>query len=348
MMVFILLILLMLPVQLVAAPMVIISQVESAEISDNVEALGTLKANESVEVTATVTEKITAIHFDDGKRVEADETLVEMTNDEEHALLNEARATLNEARKQFRRFKELAASNSASKSILDQRRREMETARARLEAIESRMSDRLVKAPFAGVVGLRDISVGALVEPGDRITTLYDDSQMKLDFSVPSTFLSALKIGLPIVAQSRSFGEEKFRGTVSSINPAIDPITRSIVVRAILPNEGKKLIPGMLMSVELFKNPRQALTVPEEAIVMEGKKHYVFVVGDDLLADKRLIKIGTRFRGSAEVIDGLSAGEKIVVRGVMNVRPGQVVSVRAQDKGDESLTEMLKQESAAK
>ena len=174
---------------------VIIAEVRSDRFVDRAEALGTLKANESVLVTANVTETVSAVYFEDGQRVEQGQMLVEMTNAEEHALLDEARIRVGEAQRQYARVKSLVAQGSASQSLLDERKRDLDTARALLVAIESRLADRLIKAPFAGVLGLRNISPGALVEPGDLIATLDDDRIMKLDFAVPSLFLSTLKPG---------------------------------------------------------------------------------------------------------------------------------------------------------
>ena len=148
------------------------------------------------------------------QRVEKGATLVEMTNREEHAQLEEARANLDEAKRQFHRVVRLESQGIEAQSLLDQRRREVDTARARLAAIESRLADRLILAPFAGVLGLRDISVGALVETGDTITTLDDDSVMKLEFAVPSTYLPSLEPGLPINARTRAYGERIFSGQV--------------------------------------------------------------------------------------------------------------------------------------
>lgn len=325
------------------APSVVVYTVQPSEIADQIEALGTLKANESIAITATVTEKITALHFDDGQRVEQGDVLVEMTSDEEHALLEEARANLSEARKQYKRIKTLAETNAASKSLLDQRKREVETAKARLHAVESRMSDRLLKAAFSGVVGLRNISVGALVEPGNVITTLYDDSLMKLDFSVPATYITILKPGMPIIAEARAFGDRAFNGVVKSVDAAVDPITRSVLVRAQLQNPDAELKPGILMSVELFKNPRMALVVPEEAIVMEGNRHYIFAMTADNIADKRQVHIGRRFKGSLEILDGVKAGDTIITRGMLNVRAGQPVAVTAHDDGQQPASELLQQ-----
>lgn len=323
------------------APGVVVYEANPMEIADRIEALGTLKANETVRVTATVTEKLTAIHFDDGQRVEKEAVLVEMTSDEEHAQLEEARATLEEAQQQFKRIQTLVKTNAASRALLDEQRRELETARARLQAVESRLSDRLIKAPFAGVVGLRNISVGALVEPGDVITTLYDDSVMKLDFQIPATFLTVIREGLPITARARAYGDREFQGVVKSINAEVDPVTRSITVRAEIPNPDGLLKPGVLMSVELFNHPRESLVIPEEALIPQGDAQYLLIVDEAGMVERRPVRIGIRQPGNVEILKGLKAGERVITRGAMQVRPGQEVSIRAVDDGDEPLTELL-------
>lgn len=326
-----------------AAP-VVIKEVKLDRIFDRVEALGTLRANESVELTATVSETVTAIHFDDGQRVEAGQILVEMTNEEEHAQLEEAQSTVAEARKQYKRVRPLAQRGAASKSLLDQRRREYETSQARLRAIESRLQDRLIIAPFAGVVGLRNISVGTLIEPGDMITTLDDDSVMKLDFTVPAIHLATLRPGLGIEASSPAFPERRFEGTVSSIGSRIDPTTRSITARALIDNPERLLKPGLLMSIELLKNPRNVLVVPEEALIPSGRETHVLVVdrsSEQTTAQRRQVQTGTRRPGDVEIVDGLKAGEFVVTHGTLRARPGQPVEVIAIDTGDEPLDRLL-------
>ncbi len=328
--------------QPVAAPGVIVAQARTDRLTDRVEALGTLLAIESVTLTASVTETVTDIRFDDGDRVEAGQVLVEMTSAEEHALLEEARATVDEAKRQYQRVKSLANQGTAARSLLDQRRREWDTARARLSAIESRLADRLVKAPFTGVVGLRNISLGALVEPGEPITTLDDDSTMKLDFAIPSVHLSAMEPGMVVVARARAYRERVFRGEVRGVDSRVDPVTRSILVRAILPNPDGALKPGMLMEVELAVNPRDALLVPEEALIPLGTRQSVLVVEDGRAA-QRSVRIGSRRPGEVEVLEGLREGERVITHGAVKVRPGQAVTVRLVDDGSRSLAEMLQQ-----
>jgi membrane fusion protein (multidrug efflux system) len=326
-----------------AAPSVIVSKARQDLFTDRIEALGTLTANESVALTASVTETVSAIHFDDGQRVEKGRVLVEMTNDEEHAQLEEARATVNEAYRQYQRVLSLETQGTAAKSLLDERKREWETARARLAAIESRLADRLIKAPFAGVLGLRDLSVGALVEPGDLITTLDDDSVMKLEFQVPATFLDVVRPGLDVVATARAYAGRRFEGKVKSVDSRVDAATRAIRVRAVLPNSGQILKPGMLMQVELLKQPRQVIVIPEEALMPLGERQFVLVVDtkDGNKVVRREITIGGRRPGEVAVVGGLEAGEQVITHGTLKVRPGQRVVIGAVDDGTRPLHELL-------
>ena len=323
---------------------VIVAPVVSMPFEDRVEALGTLRANESVVLTASVTETVGALHFDDGDRVEAGQLLVEMTNAEEQAQLKEARAREREAERQYRRVQSLAEQGTASKSLLDERSREWQTARAQLVAIESRLSDRLVKAPFAGVIGLRNISVGALVEPGDEIATLDDDAVLKLDLAVPSVYLSTLVPGLPVVAKTAAYGDRAFEGQLRTIDSRVDPVTRSVIARVMLPNEDRLLKPGLLMQVTLKKNPRTALVIPEAALMPSGTAQHVLVAspdGEGFTAERRKVIIGTRRPGFVEVVSGLTQGEKVITHGAVRVRPGQAIAIKAVEDGSVPLETLL-------
>ncbi|EGV18725.1 efflux RND transporter periplasmic adaptor subunit [Thiocapsa marina] len=309
---------------------VVVAQVRSMPWAERVEALGTLKANESVNITANVTETISAIHFDDGQRVSEGDILVELTSVEQHALLDEAAVRAREAERQYERVKALVAQGAASESLLDERKRDLDTARAVLVAIESRLSDRLIKAPFDGVLGLRNVSRGTLVEPADTITTLDDDSFMKLDFTVPSVYMSALEPGLRIEARARAYGDRVFEGVVRGVDSRVDPVTRSIQVRALIPNPARTLKPGLLMRVELLVDPRDALVVPEAAILHEGQEHFVQVVVEGekgLTSERRRILIGARKPGLVEVREGLAEGDRVIEHGHLKVRPGQPVEI---------------------
>jgi membrane fusion protein, multidrug efflux system len=325
------------------APLVIIAEVRESDFVDRIEALGTLRANESVLLTANVTESVTAIHFDDGQRVSKGEVLLEMTSNEEHALLEEARATLNEANRQYRRVKQLQKQGIEAQSLLDQRLREVDTARARLSAIESRLADRLIKAPFSGVLGLRNISVGALVETGETITTLDDDSVMKLEFAVPSTYLPSLLPGLSIRATNRAYADQVFQGEVKAVDSRVDPINRSVKVRAVIPNPQQRLKPGMLMMVELLRDPRITLLIPEAALMPKGKDQFVFVLtGDPQRAEKRKIEIGSRRPGEVEVLHGLAAGDLVITHGTDKVKAGKPVRIKGREGSGQPISDLLK------
>ena len=320
---------------------VIAYEVAEKPLTDRIEALGTLRSNESVVLTASVTETVSAIHFDDGERVQTGQLLVEMTSEEEHALLEEAKVRVAEAERQYARVKLLAEQRTASESLYDERKRDLDTARASLTALQSRLADRLLRAPFDGVLGLRNISPGALIEPGDTITTLDDDSVMKLDFSVPSVFLPDLQPGLRITARARAYGNRTFEGEVSGIDSRVNPATRSIQVRAILPNPERVLKPGVLMQVELLRNPRRSPVVPEEALQQKGADHFVVLIGADDKAERRTVSIGARLSGFVEITEGLTTGDRIVTHGNDKARPGQPVTIKALDDGSGKLQDML-------
>ncbi len=323
---------------------VIVSKAYTEQFVDQVEAIGTLRANETITVASTVTETVTAINFTDGQRVMKGDVLVEMTDNEEKALLDQQKALVSEAQKQLERARELAKSGAVSASILEERQRDATSARAGLAALASRLDDHIIVAPFDGVVGLRNISVGALLQPATVITTLDDDSVMKLDFSVPSVFLQTLKVGTQIVAKATGF-EGEFKGEVSAIDSQIDEATRSVIVRAIIPNPDGALKPGLLMTVNLLKNPREGVGIPENAIIPEGRKHFVFVVDTAQtppVTEKREVVIGTRKPGEVEIVQNLKEGETVVTQGTMTVKDGGAVKITAEQGKDESLQDVLK------
>ncbi|CRI67969.1 Efflux transporter, RND family, MFP subunit [Thiocapsa sp. KS1] len=311
---------------------VLAAEVRSMPLAERVEALGTLKANESVNITSNVTETISAIHFDDGQRVKEGDILVELTSVEQHALLDEAQVRVDEAERQYERVKALVAQRAASESLLDERKRDLDTARAVLVAIESRLSDRLIKAPFDGVLGLRNVSRGTLVEPADTITTLDDDSVMKLDFTVPSIFMKDLEPGLRIEARAQAYGDRVFEGVVRGVDSRVDPVTRSIQVRAIIPNPERTLKPGLLVQVVLLVDPHDGLVVPEAAILHQGQDHFVQVVVEGekgLTSERRQVRIGTRKPGLVEVREGLAEGDRVIVHGHLKARPGQPIEIQS-------------------
>ncbi len=322
---------------------VIVAPVVEQRLSDPIESLGTLRASESAELTATVTETIAEIRFSDGERVSQGDVLVALTNREQLAELSAAEADLEEARQQYQRVQDLAERGQESRSVLDQRRRELDTARARLAGVEARLSDRLVTAPFDGVLGLRRVSVGSLLTPGDLITSIQDDSVMHLDFTIPEVFMARVTPGLPIRATSRAYPDATFEGEIKSLDNRVDPVTRAFGVRAEIANPDRLLKAGMLMSLEVESQERQALTIPEEAILSRGRSHHVFVVDEEAgdRVERRTVTIGTRQPGRVEIRSGLSGGERVVVHGGFRLSDGDAIVVRAEVDDESSLAAIL-------
>jgi membrane fusion protein (multidrug efflux system) len=304
-----------------------VAPVRSETFSERIEALGTAQAEESVTITARVTESVQSVNFQEGQRVERGAILAEFVSAEEAAALSQARASLIDATKQYQRVADLVQQGTETVARLDRMTAERDSAAARVAEVEARLSDRLIRAPFSGVVGLRMVSPGALVSPGDVITTLDDVDPIKLDFTVPEVLLSALVPGLEVRARSDAWPERIFPGTVEAIDTRVDPRTRAVRVRARLDNADGALRPGLLMSLELAHRVRQSLAVPEEALVPVGERDYVYVVDAAGVAQRVEVRSGARRQGIVEVREGLAATDQVVVEGTQQVRPGAPVRI---------------------
>src|SRR5690606_5022507 len=237
-------------------PLVVVAPVKRQPLYDVVEALGTAQANESVTLTAKVTDTVRRVNFEDGDYVEAGEVLVELTNQEEEALLAEARANLDDAEKQLARLEDLSARGLAALSELDVARSRAAASEARLNTVVARLRDRLILAPFSGVLGFRQVSPGTLLTTNTPITTIDDISTIKLDFTVPEVYLASMRPGARVVARSVSYGDREFEGVVRTINSRVDPVTRAFTVRAHIANDDGALRPGMLLTAEVVMDER--------------------------------------------------------------------------------------------
>jgi membrane fusion protein, multidrug efflux system len=311
------------------APVVVVAVVVRHPFSDAIQAIGTAQALESILITPKAADTIRAIRFDSGDRVRAGQVLVEMASVEQAASLEEARADNQAAQEELRRFQELYDRGFASQARLDTVRAAADAAEARLGAGRSRADDRTLRAPFAGVVGLRTASPGQFVRPGDQIGTLDDVSRIKLDFTVSETQIARLQPGAEITALTAAYPERAFTGVIADIDTRIDPTTRTLRVRAMLPNEDGALRPGMLMTVEVRANLRQALAIPEIAILEQTGEALVFRVREGVAEQVRL-RVGVRAGGMAEVLEGLNEGDRVVTEGVQAVRPGQPVRLEGE------------------
>jgi len=301
---------------------------EQRPFGPTLEAVGTALARESVDVTSKSSNTITAIRFAEGQRVASGSVLVELDRAQTAAALAEAKATLAEARNQFNRGRDLSVTQALSKAQLDQLETAVKTAESRVAAAQSRLDDTVIRAPFAGRVGLRRVSLGGLVTPGTVITTLDDLSVIKLEFTVPQSFLGELSSALPVEARAEGLGDRVFRGKITAIDSRIDPVSRSLTVRAELPNAEGVLRPGLFMSVRLAGKTVPTLMLPEEALVPEQGKAYVFLVVDGK-AQRREVRTGGRERGWVAIVQGLAGGEDVIVEGTQRIREGGAVTAKA-------------------
>lgn len=293
-----------------------------------IEAVGTTRANESVQLTSKASNIITKIAFDEGAEVARGAILVEMENDEARADLAESEAALADSQSQYNRSRDLFASQALSMAELDQIEAALKADQARVAAARARLADTVIRAPFSGRTGFRLVSVGSYVSAGTLITTLDDTSRIKLDFTVPETFLFLLRRGLPVTASATGLPNEKFSGEVTNLDSRVDPVTRSIIVRAEIPNPEGTLRQGMFMTVSLQGDVVPTLLVPEGAIVPEQGRTFVFVVRGSVV-ERREVHIGKRRPGEVEIVDGLVENEHIVVEGTQNIRDGSIVEEAA-------------------
>jgi membrane fusion protein (multidrug efflux system) len=293
-------------------------EVEPEQFQSRVNALGTLRAWESVDITSSVSETVVGLHFEDGQEVTTGTLLVTMQQDEEQASLREQQEVLREQEREVKRLENLARSNQVAQTELDQRRTMAAIARNKIEQMKARIGDRTIMAPFGGVLGLRQVSPGALVAPGDKITTLDDVSRMRLDFTVPAPFLRFLEVGQAVEASTAAY-VEAFSGTLTAVDSRVDPVNRSVTARATFDNAEGLLKPGLLMHVIVLGDIRETLLIPEESLTSSASEHYVWRIEGDT-ARRATVEIGDRRPGWAEVVTGLQAGDRIVRDGISRLR----------------------------
>lgn len=305
-----------------------ITTAKLAKFKDSIEAIGTTRANEKVFITSKYSDLVDQIFFNDGQTVKQGDVLVRLNNQEELAKVNELEANLSESMAQLKRFQELLNSRATSKSLVDQQEAKTKAIAAQLQSAHTKLNDLNIKAPFDGVLGFREVSLGAYIDAGDVITSLDDLSLIKVDFNLPERFLPTIKLGQSVIALNAAYKKQKFFGKISSIDTRINPVTRSLKVRAVIPNESLALRPGMLLNIEVVRQVETLLQLPESAIIPIEDKHFVFIInGDNQMASRKSILIGRRLPGIVEVIEGVNQKELVVTEGALKLRDGAKVKV---------------------
>ena len=296
------------------------------DFTDSVEAIGTARANEQVNITSKYADLVDNVYFDDGQLVKKGDVLVKLNNLAEQAKVSELEANLSESQVHLKRLSDLLVTRATSKSLVDQQGAKTKAIEAQLRSAEARLNDSTITAPFSGVLGFRNISRGAYINAGKVITSLDDLSQIKVDFFLPERLFTKLYLGQKITAMNVAYENTVFIGEITAIDNRIDTSTRSIKVRALIANETLALRPGMLLNISVILNVEQILILPESAIIPIEEKHYVFVV-NDAKAERKSIQVGRRQPGIVEVVSGLAQGQAVVVEGALKLRPGSAVKV---------------------
>ena len=292
------------------------------DVTVTVEAVGTAQANEAVTITSKVTGIVSKIRFKEGQRVKAGTVLVEMDALQLRAELDEMRAERENAERIYERSRKLLVKRNVAQARVDELSAQLAAAQARVRADEAKLADYVIRAPFSGRLGLRRISVGALISPGFEITTLDDTSRIKIDFRVPESALAYVARGQAVSARSAAYPGRIFEGRVTTVGSRVDPATRSVEARAEFANKDDALRPGMFLTSTLTTATRKdAVLIPEEAVVSTADGHFVFTVVDGKVA-KRKVVLGAYVFGEVEALSGLEAGTAVVVGGVQKVRHG--------------------------
>lgn len=304
-----------------------VAPVARATLDVEVTAVGTLRADEAVIIRPEIAGRVATIHFKEGQKVRQGEPLITLDQDEYHAQLASSAAQLALEESSYGRLQDMDRKNLTSQQNLDEARARLDTARAQQELNRVRLSKTVIRAPFDGVIGLRRVSPGAYVKPGDDIAALEDLGAMKLDFQVPEVYLARLAVGQQLTMRVDAYPDQGFEGVIYAIEPALDEETRAVLLRARLPNPGNKLRPGLFARVTLILERREnALVVPEQAIVPLGQKIFVYRVTDGKAA-MTAIEPGLRRPGLVEILEGANAGDLVVTDGQLKIRDGAAVTV---------------------
>lgn len=312
-----------------AAMAVEAARVARQPLPQTITAVGSLRSDESVTVRPEVAGRVNAILFKEGQNVRQGMTLVRLDPAINAAEVQQAKANLTLAKSKYDRAVELSQRNFISGQAKDEAENNLRVAEAAVALVEARLAKTEIKAPFSGVIGLRVVSVGDYVKEGADMVNLESIDPLKVDFRVPETYMRQVQPGQTLTVTLDALPGRKFDGKVLAVNPLIDAAGRSVVIRAIVRNADTSLRPGMFTRVSLItKDEKDALVVPEQAIVPQGDEQFVFRVVDGKAARVK-VDIGQRRDGKVEVLKGLDVNDMVVTAGQLKLREGMPVTINA-------------------
>jgi membrane fusion protein (multidrug efflux system) len=292
-----------------------------------IQAVGTLRSNQSVVVRPEVAGRIVKIHFKEGQRVAEGARLVSLDDTIARAEVAQARAALTLSRANYERATELLGRGAGTQRTRDEALAKLRSDEANLALTEARLEKTVIAAPFEGIAGLRQVDIGDFVNVGQPIVNIEDIDPIKVDFRVPEVFLAAVAPGQRVEVGADAWPERTFAGELYAVDPLIDAQGRSIVIRAQLSNDDGRLRPGLFVRVRLILKGRDdAVLIPEQALVPIGQDRFVFRVADGKAQQVR-VATGDRRDGLVEIVSGLKAGESVVTAGQIKLRDGAAVTV---------------------
>ncbi len=300
-------------------------------VRDRVNAVGSLKALDAIELTTEVSGRVVELNLRSGQRVEKGDLLLRLDDRQARADVRVSEAQVADARRQYERARSLRSNNSISQSQVDELRTSLDVAQAQLEAARTRLDNHRITAPFTGVVGLNDISMGAYLGSGTAVATLDSTDRMEMGFAIPERFLGQISLGQRVQGRSPTYPGETFSGELVELGTRISELSRTLPVRALIDNPGGKLRPGQFMSASLTLREREALVIPEQAVLMRGADKYVFVA-EDGKARRVPVTLGVRQPGWVEVSDGLTEDDPVIITGQDRLSSGDRIEVVDDDK----------------
>jgi membrane fusion protein (multidrug efflux system) len=313
-----------------------VAKVEVARLEDDSQAVGSLRARQGVVLKPEVSGRIQALSFGDGQRIQKGQLMVQLDDTLQQAQLKQAEASAAIARTNLQRSRELAAQNFVSQSAVDQNAAALEVAQAQVALAQAQISRMKILAPFDGITGIRSVSVGDYVKDGADLVMIEDVSSLWVDFRLPERYLSRLKPGQSVEVVLDAIPDRKFKAQVDAIDAQLDANGRSVLVRARMPNGDGRLRGGMFARVRAVFDVRdKALVLPEEALVPLGNRQVVFKVTDGAsggkVAQRADVKIGMRVPGRVEILEGVAAGDVVVIAGQARLMRGDNLAVRVVD-----------------
>lgn len=297
--------------------------VEAGPLQESLSAVGTLDANESVDIKPEVDGEITSIRLTEGEAVKKGDILLQIDESKQAATVAEAEADYNLAQETIRRADRLLADGTISQQEHDQTHANFSRSEASLNLAKKRLTEYTLTAPFDGILGRRYVSVGQYVTPQTILVSIYDLDRMKLNFSVPERYSARIAPGQTLQLKVAAYGDEPFSGEIYLIEPRVDPGTRTVQVRAFIPNTDHRLKPGMFANLNVAVGTKaKALTIPEDCLFPNGTGFAVYRSTDGI-AELVPVETGLRIPGKVEILRGLQAGDQVARSGNLRLSPGR-------------------------